>query len=465
MVAFTCARQLSYGLTCGAWNIAPTQLPSQCACCLLTEHKQTKTPRISSISVSHLNDLEPSSVGNINDGNVSLLTIFETFTSSKLIRERVIQGTRGLPKSYTNRETEILHPSFEASDELFSLIHTWDFDAFDFSKNPLSQRAPLAAIASAVLQHPRFNLIEMLQIPMSKLYNFLVDVELAYFDFDYHNSIHACDTVQAVHYMLTELQLQQIANLGPIDILTLIVSAAIHDCGHPGLNNGFHVATGDALATFFHDESVLEHYHAGVGLQLLAKPQNNFLIDIFPVAKSPTVKVNDVRKTIVQMVLATDLAIHGTVMSQFKLLTAPNTSESGAARQASDWGTDGIMTPLKTSVMKMTIKAADVSHPTRKFEIHRKFSEAITNEFFEQGDIERAQGMPISFLCDRRTVSLANAQIGFLNFMIIPFFKEFTNFMDRRVKGCSTLHKILVFNAENNLAVWEKENKHDDADE
>ena len=37
-----------------------------------------------------------------------------------------------------------------------------------------------------------------------------------------------------------------------------------------------------------------------------------------------------------------------------------------------------------------------------------------------QGDVEKAQGKPASFLCDRETVKVAKEQPGFITFVVIP---------------------------------------------
>lgn len=39
------------------------------------------------------------------------------------------------------------------------------------------------------------------------------------------------------------------------------------------------------------------------------------------------------------------------------------------------------------------------------------------------GDRERAEGLPISPNCDRATVDVNKSQAGFLEFLVLPFFK------------------------------------------
>lgn len=79
--------------------------------------------------------------------------------------------------------------------------------------------------------------------------------------------------------------------------------------------------------------------------------------------------------------------------------------------------------------LKMTIKAVDISHATRTWPVHKRFSEMINEEFFSQGDMETQKGLPVSFLCDRHTTKVNKSQVGFLKFMISPFFSTFCSFL------------------------------------
>ena len=57
--------------------------------------------------------------------------------------------------------------------------------------------------------------------------------------------------------------------------------------------------------------------------------------------------------------------------------------------------------------MNLLIHAADVSPPTRQFDLTRKWTYLLFDEFFEQGDREKAEELPVSMLCDRATTSVS----------------------------------------------------------
>ena len=52
------------------------------------------------------------------------------------------------------------------------------------------------------------------------------------------------------------------------------------------------------------------------------------------------------------------------------------------------------------------IHACDLSPPARNFETAKKWTYLLFEEFFAQGDSEKNNGMPASFLCDRTTTTV-----------------------------------------------------------
>lgn len=46
----------------------------------------------------------------------------------------------------------------------------------------------------------------------------------------------------------------------------------------------------------------------------------------------------------------------------------------------------------------------------------------LFEEFFNQGDVEKEAGLPVSFLCDRETTQIPQSQPGFVNFILAPLF-------------------------------------------
>merc|ERR1712012_502250 len=58
-----------------------------------------------------------------------------------------------------------------------------------------------------------------------------------------------------------------------------------------------------------------------------------------------------------------------------------------------------------------------------------RWSLRVTQEFFDQGEEERRLGLPVSALCDRKSLpDLGKSQRGFLEFVCLPLFEELVSF-------------------------------------
>ncbi len=66
------------------------------------------------------------------------------------------------------------------------------------------------------------------------------------------------------------------------------------------------------------------------------------------------------------------------------------------------------------------IKASDIGHAFKAWDLHLNWSSRVINEFHRQGDEEKKAGLPVSPLCDSRDFNLANSQKGFLTFAAQP---------------------------------------------
>merc|ERR1712045_271287 len=48
-------------------------------------------------------------------------------------------------------------------------------------------------------------------------------------------------------------------------------------------------------------------------------------------------------------------------------------------------------------------------------------------EFFRQGDQEKDEGLPVSFLMDREKPGVTKTQVGFFDYVVLPFFRTFVS--------------------------------------
>ena len=73
--------------------------------------------------------------------------------------------------------------------------------------------------------------------------------------------------------------------------------------------------------------------------------------------------------------------------------------------------------------MNVLIHSADISNPTKPFDIYFQWAKMVVKEFYEQGDKEKKLNLPCS--CDRNKVTIYQSQLGFINFIEIPYFTLF----------------------------------------
>lgn len=92
--------------------------------------------------------------------------------------------------------------------------------------------------------------------------------------------------------------------------LSCLVSAAIHDFEHPGVNNAFLVNMNDQIAIRHNDVSVLESHHLAASFKLMTHESNNWAINF------SSADFKRVRQVIIQCVLTTDMTKHFSELGQ-----------------------------------------------------------------------------------------------------------------------------------------------------
>ena len=198
--------------------------------------------------------------------------------------------------------------------------------------------------------------------------------------------------------------------LSVLERALLLLAAIIHDVGHPGRMNPYLAQTEPELAlTYRHAPGLLEAFHAETGFAITRRRGQN----IFEGLSEDDFKV--ARKTVLELVLATDLSQQSAVLQQW------NSKKNDAGIFDLDLGA---RPEDRLLVMKMFIKAADVSNPAKSLRVYRDWTDAIMAEFYAQGDEERDLGMPVSAMpqCDRTKPALVAGQLGFISFVVKPIF-------------------------------------------
>lgn len=280
----------------------------------------------------------------------------------------------------------------------------WTFDVFEFCEAESTGSHLVVLAQQIIVGH---NLLSALEIPERKLIRFLRKVQEGYNAVPYHDSVHACDVLQTFNHLAVRKGMTEW--MTDVELLAMIIACAVHDFQHPGVNNNFLVAQGNELAIRYNDKSVLENHHAAATFALLQNPDMNFLCNM---SKE---NVATFRRIVVSVVLCTDMASHFSIVSSFKSQAANGFD----LNEESD----------RITIFCMTLKVADISNAAKPIPLATRWAERVLEEFFSQGDRERALGHPISPLCDRNLVDKPKSQVDFIDFIVLPMFSTFAVFM------------------------------------
>lgn len=80
-------------------------------------------------------------------------------------------------------------------------------------------------------------------------------------------------------------------------------------------------------------------------------------------------------------------------------------------------------------ILQIALKCADISNPCRPWDISKKWSYKVCEEFFRQGDYERRLNLPVTPLCDRNITSIPKIQAGFFKHVVTPLYLEWHRFL------------------------------------
>lgn len=242
-----------------------------------------------------------------------------------------------------------------------------------------------------------------------------------------HNSVHAADVVQSLSVLISTPTISR--KLTSVEKLAILLAAALHDYDHPGVSNNFLIKTRDPLAILYNDQSPLENHHLAAGFEILMKEEFNIF--------SPLEREDQdhARRIMVDLVLATDNARHFNLTSAFNAKVNVGNLDIDKSEDM-------------TLLLQMLIKCADVSNPGKPLPLYTEWMNRIVEEFFRQGDRERALGLPISPFMDRETPKIPKSQVNFIEFICAPVYQAVGEQLNRM-----DIYQI----CQSNLAHWKAE--------
>eukprot|EP00879_Flechtneria_rotunda_P005016 GHRR01005292.1.p1 GENE.GHRR01005292.1~~GHRR01005292.1.p1 ORF type:complete len:859 (+),score=362.03 GHRR01005292.1:904-3480(+) len=316
----------------------------------------------------------------------------------------------------------------------------WQFDAFALTE--ASSGHPLSTLGYYLFH--KHGLIEQFNLKPACLARFLRRMEEGYKQNPYHNAMHAADVLQTYNVIIHRGGLVP-GYVEPLHMMACFTAAVVHDFEHGGLTNDFLVNSLDNLAVLYNDRSPLENHHLAAAFMLLRQPEFNYMSSL------PKADFDKFRKVVIELVLATDMKQHFSILSHFTTvhrlnaggtltpgtsgsdalmaLRHPGRSDNSNSANSGAVDQDKIVLPLDETErilgLQMALKCADLGHVTAALPVHIRWVDQLEEEFFRQGDVERHNCMSISPLFDRSKQGITKSQVGFFDIVVIPLFHTF----------------------------------------
>lgn len=239
----------------------------------------------------------------------------------------------------------------------------------------------------------------------------------------YHNFRHVMDVAQSCACIVNEFGAS--FWLHDFDTFALYISAIVHDLEHPGTNNVYQVNAATPLAIRYNDISVLENHHCAKAFEVFMLPQcditHNLKLD----------QKKSLRKTIISLVLITDMTQHFSLRAELDGVITRHMVDSVPAKLDEK---DTLV------VLKSIIHTCDISNPAKPWEVSKKWSDLVLQEFLEQGDREKREGLPVSMNCDRDTTVQDELSMNFTDFIVAPFFFSMAKLLPKMLRVCKIIH-------------------------
>ncbi|XP_077392464.1 high affinity cGMP-specific 3',5'-cyclic phosphodiesterase 9A isoform X3 [Festucalex cinctus] len=78
-------------------------------------------------------------------------------------------------------------------------------------------------------------------------------------------------------------------------------------------------------------------------------------------------------------------------------------------------------------LMMILIKVSDISNEARPMEVAEPWLDCLLQEFYNQSDAEKLEGLPVTPFMDRDKITKPSSQTGFIRFVLLPLFIELAN--------------------------------------
>jgi putative methionine-R-sulfoxide reductase with GAF domain len=349
----------------------------------------------------------------------SLEFVVHTLKSGNLNRTKVVMEEEALASSI---DPEILQQSpmlpnllhsMTFSEKLEGIVEIEEMPVTAISLEELrSWNLDFTTVASEypyiLAMFQDFGFVKTFKIEMSAFQAFLQELKMYYNHRrnPFHNYMHACSVMHNIYCLLACTAAGQLYENW--ELFSFLLAAIGHDIDHTARTNAFETSKGSDLAIRYHDTSVLEQHHAAMLFLTIQKPHCDFLSSLDPAVR------RQIRKFIIPLILATDMSKHMTMVANMQARFKELAEDSLGSRPND-----------KREAGELLIHCADLSNPTKTFEISLRWSRCLAQEFEAQVAEEEQLQLPVTtFMQDlhRPAVFLKN-EVGFYSVIVRPLWE------------------------------------------
>uniref|UniRef100_A0A3P9GYU0 Phosphodiesterase n=1 Tax=Oryzias latipes TaxID=8090 RepID=A0A3P9GYU0_ORYLA len=316
-----------------------------------------------------------------------------THKPSPFYHKRTLQKTR--EECERVREKFLQMSSLEVSEEVRNYLKTPTFDNWQW------EDAEIMVLLQVM--YTDLDFVASFNIEPETLQQFLFEVYRRYNNIPFHNFKHCFCVTQMMYGLiwLTDLR----SKMDSINLLIMLTSAVCHDLDHTGYNNAYQINARTDLALRYNDISPLENHHCAVAFEILERRESNIFRNL------STDQYKRIREGMIKCILATDMTRHNEILNKFKS-TLPSFDFTNKEH--------------KDLLMMILIKVSDISNEARPMEVAEPWLDCLLQEFFNQSDVEKLEGLPVTPFMDRDKVTKPSSQIGFIRFVLLPLLIELT---------------------------------------
>ncbi|XP_067679521.1 probable 3',5'-cyclic phosphodiesterase pde-5 isoform X2 [Haliotis asinina] len=232
------------------------------------------------------------------------------------------------------------------------------------------------------------------------LIRFTLTVRKNYRNVPYHNWVHAFSVAHSMYTVIKRADHQ----FTPLESLALFVACLCHDLDHRGKTNAFMVKSASPLAAIY-STSTMEHHHFNQTVAILQHEGHN----IFKHLSSEEYKkvLGDIRHCI----LATDLALFFGNRAKLKDIV-----------ERKDFSWD--IQEHRHMLMTVSMTACDLCAMYKPWDTQLNLVYVIMEEFWQQGDEEKEQGMiPMAMMDRDKKHELPQLEVGFIVGICLPCYE------------------------------------------